>query len=219
MKRLALFILAILLFVSFPAEAKKEKSDKAEDFLKSGTFSGLKFRSIGPAFTAGRIADFAVNPCNHKEYFVGVACGSVWKTVNSGITYTPVFDRYGSYSIASVVIDPNNTNVVWVGTGEYNSQRAIGYGDGVYRSEDGGRSWKNMGLKKSEHIGRIIIDPRNSHVYVAAQGPLWGPGGDRGLYKTTDEGKTWEKILDISTLYRIRGGFIDGLVGRGLGIF
>ena len=198
MKRLTLFILALFLLISFPAEAKKEKPAKVEDFLSSKTFSGLKFRSIGPAFTAGRIADFAVNPCNHKEYFVGVACGSVWKTVNSGITYTPVFDRYGSYSIASVVIDQNNTNVVWIGTGEYNSQRAIGYGDGVYCSEDGGKSWKNMGLKESEHIGRIIIDPRNSHVYVAAQGPLWGPGGDRGLYKTTDDGKTWDKILDIS---------------------
>jgi len=198
MKRFTLFILVIFLFASFPAAAKEEKPDKAEDFLSSGTFSGLKFRSIGPAFTAGRIADFAVNPHNQKEYFVGVACGGVWKTVNSGITYTPVFDKYGSYSIASVVIDPNNTNVVWIGTGEYNSQRAIGYGDGVYRSEDGGKSWKNMGLKKSEHIGRIIIDPRNSHIYVASQGPLWGPGGDRGLYKTTDDGKTWDKILDIS---------------------
>lgn len=198
MRRLTFFILAVFLFSSFPAEAKKEKSAPKEDFLSSKTFSELKFRSIGPAFTAGRIADFAVNPSNHSEYYVGVACGGVWKTTNLGITFTPVFDNYGSYSIASVVIDPNNTNVVWVGTGEYNSQRAIGYGDGVYRSEDGGKSWKNMGLKKSEHIGRIIIDPRNSHVYVAAQGPLWGPGGDRGLYKTTDNGKTWKKILDIS---------------------
>lgn len=199
MKRLTFFILAIFLFSSLPAEAKKEAAaPKKEDMPSSKTFSGLKFRSIGPGYASGRIADFAVNPYSHKEYYVGVACGGVWKTTNAGISWTPVFDKYGSYSIASVVIDPNNANVVWIGTGEYNSQRAIGYGDGVYRSEDGGKSWKNTGLKKSEHIGRIIIDPRNSHIYAAAQGPLWGPGGDRGLYKTTDDGKTWKKILEIS---------------------
>lgn len=198
MRRLAFFILVIFLISSFPASAEEEGNSKKKDLLSSETFSGLKFRSIGPAYTGGRIADFAVNPNNHKEYYVGVACGGVWKTVNAGTTFTPVFDKYGAYSIASIVIDPNNTNVVWIGTGEYNSQRAIGYGDGVYCSEDGGKSFKNMGLEKSEHIGRIRIDPRNSHVYVAAQGPLWGPGGDRGLYKTTDSGKTWKKILDIS---------------------
>ena len=198
MKRLTFFILVIFLFSSFPAEAKKGETTSREGVLSSKTFSGLRFRSIGPAFSSGRIADFAVNPNNHSEYYVGVASGNAWKTTNSGTTFTPVFDKYGSYSIASVVIDPNNTSVVWIGTGEYNSQRVIGYGDGVYRSEDGGKSWENMGLKKSMHIGRIIIDPRNSHVYVASQGPLWGPGGDRGLYKTADNGKTWEKILDIS---------------------
>ncbi len=199
MKRLTFFLLAIFLFSSLPAEAKKDAAaPKKEDLLSSKTFSGLEFRSIGPGYSSGRIADFAVNPYNHKEYYVGVASGGVWKTVNAGISWTPVFDKYGSYSIASVVIDPNNTNVVWIGTGEYNSQRAIGYGDGVYRSEDGGKSWNNMGLERSEHIGRIIIDPRNSHVYAAVQGPLWGPGGDRGLYKTTDDGKTWKKILEIS---------------------
>ncbi len=198
MKRLAIFILVLLLFFSLPVEAEKEEAAQTKDPLSSKTFKDLKFRSIGPAHASGRIADFAVNPYNHKEYYVAVACGNVWKTVNAGITFTPVFDKYGSYSIASVIIDPNNTHVVWVGTGEYNSQRAIGYGDGVYRSEDGGKHWKNMGLGKSEHIGRIVIDPRNSHVYVAAQGPLWGSGGDRGLYKTTDNGKTWKNVLSIS---------------------
>ncbi len=186
----------ICLISSFPANGQEK--DKPKDAWSSKTFSGLKFRNIGPAYTGGRIADFAVNPENHSEYYVGVAAGNIWKTVNSGTTWQPIFDKYGSYSIACVVIDPNNTNVVWVGTGEYNSQRAIGYGDGVYRSEDSGKSFKNMGLKKTEHIGRIIIDPRNSHVYVAAQGPLWGPGGERGLYKSTDDGKTWNKIYNIS---------------------
>ncbi|MFP4082470.1 MAG: glycosyl hydrolase, partial [Candidatus Aminicenantes bacterium] len=198
MKRLACLALMVFLMSFFPAQARKDNGSSQEDVLSSKTFSGLKFRSIGPAYSSGRIADIAVNPDNPKEYYVGVACGGVWKTENAGITFNPVFDKQGSYSIGSVAVDPNNTLVVWVGTGEYNSQRAIGYGDGVYRSEDGGKSWENMGLEKSEHIGRIIIDPRSSHVYVAAQGPLWGPGGDRGLYKTTDDGRTWQKILDIS---------------------
>ena len=190
-KTIISFSVLFLVIISLFAQENK-------DLMKSSTFSGLKFRSVGPAFASGRIADIAVNPQNPKEYYVGVAAGNVWKTTNAGITYEPVFDNYGSYSIADVEIDPNNPHVVWVGTGEYNSQRAIGYGDGVYRSEDGGKTFKNMGLKKSEHIGRIIIDPRNSHVYVAAQGPLWGPGGERGLYKSVNNGKTWELILNIS---------------------
>jgi len=161
--------------------------------------NGLRWRSIGPAFVSGRIATLAVNPKNHSQWFVGAASGGVWKTDNAGITFTPVFDTQGSYSIGFVTIDPKDTNTVWVGTGENNAQRSVSYGDGVYRSDDGGRTWKNMGLKKSEHIARILIDPRDSKVvYVAAQGPLWGPGGDRGLYKTIDGGKTWTNILKIS---------------------
>lgn len=194
--RLSFLFLALFAF-SFSAIAQKDKKDD-KDPLASSTFSGLKFRSIGPAYASGRIADIAVNPCNHSEMYLGVAAGNVWKTDNAGVTWKPVFDNYGAWSIADVELDPNNPHVVWVGTGEYNSQRAIGYGDGVYLSRDGGKSFKNMGLKKSEHIGRIAIDPRNSHVYVAAQGPLWGAGGERGLYKTTDMGESWEKILDIS---------------------
>ncbi len=140
----------------------------------------------------------AVNPKNKFEYYVGVASGGVWKTVNDGTTWTPVFDGEGSYSIGWVTLDPNDSSVVWVGSGESNSQRSVGYGDGIYRSDDGGKSWANLGLKKSEHIGRIVIDPRDSKVvYVAAEGPLWGPGGDRGLYKTIDGGKTWKAVLTI----------------------
>src|SRR5207237_9341344 len=107
-------------------------------------------------------------------------------------------DAQGSYSIGCVVLDPKNPHTVWVGAGENNSQRSVGYGDGVYRSDDAGKTWKNMGLKASEHIGQIVIDPRNSDtVYVAAQGPLWNAGGDRGLYKTTDGGKTWSRVLHV----------------------
>ncbi len=161
--------------------------------------AGLKLRSIGPALTSGRVVGFAVEPGNRSHYFVAVASGGVWKTTDAGMSYTPVFDGEGSYSIGCVTLDPRNPNTVWVGTGENNSQRSVSYGDGVYKSIDGGRTWQNVGLKASEHIGKILIDSRDSGtVYVAAQGPLWGPGGDRGLYKTTDGGKTWTKILNIS---------------------
>lgn len=160
--------------------------------------TGLTFRGIGPAVTSGRIADLAVNPNNFNEYFVASASGGVWKTVNGGTTYEPVFDSQGSYSIGCVTIDPSNSNVVWVGSGENNNQRSVAYGDGVYKSEDGGATWKNVGLKTSEHIGKIIIDPKNTEIiYVAAIGPLWKEGGERGVYKTADGGKNWMQILKI----------------------
>ena len=180
-------------------EQKPEDENKPKDPMSSPTFNGLKFRSIGPAFTSGRVVSIAVDPNNSARYFVAAASGGVWKTINDGTTWTPVFDREGSYSIGVVVLDPKNPLTVWVGTGENNSQRSVSYGNGVYRSDDGGKTWKNVGLKASEHIGRIAIDPKDSKiVYVAAQGPLWGPGGDRGLFKTTDGGKTWKNILNIS---------------------
>jgi photosystem II stability/assembly factor-like uncharacterized protein len=180
-------------------EKKPEEESKPKDPMSSPTFSGLKFRSLGPAFTSGRVSGFAVDPSNPSHYFVAAASGGVWKTVNNGTTWTPVFDSEGSYSIGAIVLDPKNPLTVWVGTGENNSQRSVSYGNGVYRSDDGGKTWKNVGLKTSEHIGRIAIDPKDSNtVYVAAQGPLWGPGGERGLFKTTDGGKTWKNILSIS---------------------
>ena len=167
--------------------------------LSSGTFGGMKFRSIGPAVTSGRVNMFAVDPNDRAKYYVAVASGGVWKTVNAGTTWTPVFDNEGSFSIGAIALDPKNSATVWVGTGEYNSQRSVAYGDGVYRSDDGGKSWTNVGLKTSEHIGRIVIDPRDSNVvFVAAQGPLWSAGGERGLYKTTDGGKTWKAVINIS---------------------
>ncbi|HEV2348690.1 MAG TPA: glycosyl hydrolase [Terriglobia bacterium] len=171
----------------------KGKSDPAQ------AFAGMTLRSIGPAMISGRILSIAVDPAHRAHYFVGAASGGVWKTMNDGITWTPVFEKEGSYSIGTVALDPKNPAVVWVGTGENNSQRSVGYGDGIYRSDDAGKTWKNMGLKKSDHIARILIDPRNSDViYVAAQGPLWGPGGDRGLFKSIDGGKTWKNIHSIS---------------------
>ncbi|NOZ35792.1 MAG: glycosyl hydrolase [Chlorobi bacterium] len=193
--KIVLYSSMYLLF-SVNMNAQKAKSEKS--LIKSSTFSAFKFRNIGPAYASGRIVDIEVNPKNHNQFYVAAGAGNVWKTDNAGITFYPIFDHYGSYSIADVAVDPNNTNIVWVGTGEYNSQRAIGYGDGIYVSEDGGQSFKNVGLKTSEHIGRIIIDPRNSDVYVAAQGPLWGPGGERGIFKTSDMGQTWDTLLTVS---------------------
>ncbi|MDF1612592.1 VPS10 domain-containing protein [Stygiobacter electus] len=193
-------IISILLFVSITLPAQKEKSTekKEKELLTSETVAGLKFRGIGPAFTSGRIADFAVNPNNHSEYYVASASGHLWKTTNSGTTWEAIADTL-PYSLGVVEIDPTNPNVVWVGTGENNHQRALGYGTGVYKSLDGGKTWKHMGLKDSRQIGGIVIDPKNSNiVYVAAEGSVWGPGGDRGLYKTTDGGKTWNKVLNIS---------------------
>ena len=143
-------------------EPKKDeaKKDEKKPGLNTDTFSGLKFRSIGPAVESGRVMSIAVNPRNKSEYYVGVASSGVWKTVNDGTTWTPLFDGEGSYSIGWVALDPSDPSVVWVGSGESNSQRSVSYGDGIARSDDGGKSWKNMGLKKSEHIGRVVIDPR-----------------------------------------------------------
>jgi hypothetical protein len=167
----------------------------AQDPFSSDTFQGLRFRSLGPAVASGRVTSFAVDPGNTAHYFVGVASGGVWRTENNGITWTPVFDKQGSYSIGTVVLDPKNPATVWVGTGENNSQRSVSWGDGIYRSDDAGNTWRNLGLKNSEHIGRIVIDPRDSNVvYVASQGPLWASGGDRGLYKTTMEERTGTKF-------------------------
>jgi photosystem II stability/assembly factor-like uncharacterized protein len=191
---------ALLSLLLLPATTTAQPPEKkAEGPFSATTFSGLKLRSLGPAVTSGRVGALAVHPKDPSHYYVAANSGGVWKTTNAGTTWTPVFDNEGSYSIGALAIDPKNPLVVWVGTGENNSQRSVSYGDGVYRSDDGGKSWRNVGLKNSEHIGRILIDPRNSDVvYVAAQGPLWSPGGDRGLYKTTDGGKSWKKVLSIS---------------------
>ena len=169
-----------------------------ENHLEKVSINALKWRSVGPALTSGRVSDIAVNKNNPLEYYVAVASGGVWKTSNWGLEYIPVFDNESSYSIASVTIDPNNSNTVWVGTGENNNQRSVAYGDGVYKSTDAGKSWKNVGLKTSEHIGNIIVDPNNSDiVYVSAYGPLWSSGGERGVYKTVDGGNNWNRILNI----------------------
>lgn len=197
MKKSTIFVFAVLFFSQLFIQAQKTtKEDKQP--LDTINIDGLKWRSIGPSLTSGRISDIAVNPDNPFEYYVASSSGGVWKTINSGVEYFPIFDKEGSYSIGCITMDPNNSNVIWVGTGENNNQRSVAYGDGIYKSLDGGKTWKNMGLKTSEHIGKIIVHPENSNiVYVAAIGPLWSKGGERGLYKTIDGGKTWNAILSI----------------------
>lgn len=156
----------------------------------------LKFRSIGPALMSGRIGDIAVDPVKPNTWYVAAGSGNLWKTVNAGTTWTPIFDHEGSYSIGCVTIDPNDRHTIWVGTGENVGGRHVGYGDGVYVSHDGGGSFTRVGLEETEHISKIIVDPRDSNtVYVASQGPLWSSGGQRGLYKTTDGGETWTPVL------------------------
>ncbi|MFL6248207.1 MAG: VPS10 domain-containing protein [Thermoanaerobaculia bacterium] len=194
MNRAHRLLTAILTF-TLTMSAAFAAEPKYDDTL----FSGLELRGIGPALTSGRIADLAVDPRDARTWYVAVASAGVWKTTNAGATFMPIFEDQTSYSIGCVTVDPRESLTVWVGTGENNSQRSVSWGDGVYKSTDSGKSWKNAGLTKSEHIAKIVVNPRDSNVvYVAAQGPLWKAGGDRGLYKTTDGGKTWKAVLTIS---------------------
>jgi photosystem II stability/assembly factor-like uncharacterized protein len=167
--------------------------------LTAESLKAIELRSVGPGLATGRIADIAIDPKNTDIWYVASAFGGLWKTANRGITFEPIFDDYGSFTLCCVVVDPKNSDVIWLGTGENASQRSAHFGDGVYKSTDAGKTWKRVGLVTSEHIGKIVIDPRNSSVvFVASQGPLWSAGGERGLYKTTDGGATWNQVIKIS---------------------
>ena len=181
-----------------PVQEAEQDSDEAGLEVTAGTLGAFRWRSIGPAVASGRIADIAIDPVDRSTWYVAASSGNVWKTTNAGTTWDPIFDNYGSYSIGAIALDPNDRFTLWVGTGENNGQRSTGYGDGVYKSIDGGRSFRNMGLETSRHIGMIAVHPDDSNpVFVASQGPLWGPGGERGLYRTRDGGETWELVLEI----------------------
>lgn len=195
MNRLTTFLTVFITLILWTETATAQQST-ARAALSDTTFAGLKLRSIGPALMAGRIADIAIDPSDYSTWYVAVGSGGVWKTKNAGTTWTPIFDDEASYSIGCVTIDPSNSQTIWVGTGENVGGRHVGFGDGVYRSVDGGKSWENLGLKGSEHISKIIVHPDNSDkVWVVAQGPLWSKGGERGVYKTTDGGASWTRML------------------------
>jgi photosystem II stability/assembly factor-like uncharacterized protein len=171
----------------------------ADQLNVSDKLEKLEFREIGPAVMGGRIDDFAVVESNPNIVFVGIASGGVWKTTNNGTTWEPVFDKEGVSTIGDIAIAPSDPSVVWVGTGEPNNRQSSSWGDGVYKSVDGGKTWRHLGLAATHHVGRIVIHPRNPDVvYVAALGHLWGPNAERGVYKTTDGGNTWMQVLKIS---------------------
>jgi len=191
-------VLATFFALSMSAQSKAPSASNPNKNLET-LLSAYQFRSIGPAVTSGRVIDLAINPNNKFEWYVAAANGGVWKTNNAGVSFSPIFDGQGVFSIGCLKMDPLNTNVLWVGSGENNNQRSVGYGDGIYKTIDGGQTWQNMGLKNSEHIGMIAVDPvQTNTVYVAAYGPLWSAGGDRGIYKTTDGGKSWNRVLYVS---------------------
>jgi len=196
-KRSFPLLFLVLAFITGFVSAANTATDDSR--MNSKTFKGLEFRNIGPALMSGRIADIAIHPKDQGTWYIAVGSGGVWKTTNAGNTWKPVFDEESSYSIGCVAIDAENPEVVWVGTGENVSGRHVGYGDGVYKSLNGGESWTRMGLETSEHIGEILIDPRDSNVvFVAAEGSLWKSGGDRGVYRSADGGKSWNQALAIS---------------------
>ena len=198
-----LFLIFLATYIFSPTISNAQKHN-----IKSGTnnyplektsISGLAFRSIGPAITGGRIVDIEVNPYNHSQYFVAAGHGNLWKTDNAGITFKPVFDNQNSHSIGAVAIDPSNPHIVWVATGENNAQSNVLPGDGIYKSEDGGKTWKNMGLKNSEQLGEVIVHPQNSDIiWVAAYGSHRKSGGERGVFRSKDGGNTWKQVLKIS---------------------
>ena len=192
MKRGMPFVLSFfLLLLIAPLSVAQHK--------KENPFDGMKFRNVGPALTSGRIADIAIHPENENAWYVAVGSGGVWKTTNSATTWKPIFDKEASYSIGCITIDPNNPRTLWVGTGENVGGRHVGFGDGIYVSHDDGKTWENKGLKKSEHLSKIIVHPTNPDIiWVASQGPLWSKGGERGVYKSTDGGDTWIRTLGDS---------------------
>ena len=183
-------------FTTHAQQPRPAASAPAAAAAQADPFPGLKFRNIGPATMGGRVDDLAVLESNPAVFYVGTATGGLWKTVNNGTTWDVLFDDLDdTVSIGDIAINPNDANTVWIGSGENNNRQSGSWGNGLYKSIDGGKTWKHMGLPASKHIARIIVDPIDHDiVYVAALGSLWGAGGERGIYKTTDGGLTWTRI-------------------------
>ena len=185
--------------------------EKFSDKSIGSAINGLSFRSIGPAYMSGRIADIAIDSSNENTWYVAVGSGGLWKTTNAGTTWNCITEKQPFYSTGSVTLDPSNSQIVWLGTGENVGGRHVGIGHGIYYSSNGGKNWISKGLEKSEHISKIIVHPTNSDIiWVAAQGPLWSSGGERGLYKSTDGGKSWkQKIVGLNEWTGVTDILID----------
>lgn len=165
--------------------------------LSTSTFGSMNARQIGPAVMSGRITAIDAVNTDSRIIYVGAADGGIWKSITGGTLFKPIFDK-NTQSIGAITVDQKNPDIVWVGTGESNMRNSVSIGTGLYKTMDGGDSWQKVGLDNTEHISKIVIDPTDDKtVYVAAPGPLWSDGEDRGLYKTIDGGETWEKILYI----------------------
>ena len=178
--------------------------------LSEALFKNLKARSIGPAVMGGRVSDIAIDPRNPFVFYVGLGHGGVFKTNDNGVTFQPIFDKQPMLSIGAVAIAPSDSDVIWVGTGEANDRNSSDWGNGVYRSTDGGETWQNVGIKDSRTIARVVVDPKKAEVaYVAAMGDLWKDGGERGLFKTTDAGKSWKLVLHASPPHDAQTGCGD----------
>ena len=199
-----LFVICLLAFTVFAQDGGTPKSPYEE------AFSRLEYRSIGPAVMGGRVADVEGVPGDPNVVYVGSASGGVWKTTNGGVTWKPIFERQGTLSIGDIALAPSNPDVVWVGTGESNVRNSVSFGDGIYKSTDGGTTWQNMGLKDTEHISAIVINPQNPDiVYIGALGHAFGPNEERGVFMTTDGGKTWTKTLYIDNQHGVADLEID----------
>ena len=191
------FLFTALLLCS-PTLYSQDKDKEKDKSPVEQALSGFSFRSVGPAFMSGRIADIAIDPNNENIWYVAVGSGGVWKTTNAGTTWKPLTDKQSFYSTGAITLDHNNSQTVWLGTGENVGGRHVGIGHGLYLSRDGGKTWANKGLKKSEHISKIIVHPTDSNtLWVAAQDPLWSPDGERGLYKSNDGGNSWKQTMDL----------------------
>jgi photosystem II stability/assembly factor-like uncharacterized protein len=192
--------LVISLSGAAAAEAMRSGQDQELPPSKYGqAISHLKFRELGPAIMGGRVDEFAVVESDPRIVYVGLASGGVWKTTNAGTTWTPIFDDYGVASVGALAVAPTDSSIVWVGTGENNNRQSSSWGDGVYKSTDAGATFQHMGLTDTHHIGRVAIHPTDPDtVFIAAVGHLWGPNPERGLYRTTDGGRSWEIVLYIN---------------------